>query len=61
MQTQSIPRLAYRAAEVAEAFGVSTRQIRRYIACGKLRAITLSGGVTLIPVSEIDRLLKGEQ
>lgn len=52
-------RLAYRVAEAARLLGVSERTVRRLVASGQLRAVTV-GGIVLVPRAELDRLLEGD-
>lgn len=52
-------RAAYRINEFAEMLGVSRATIWNRIAAGQLKVVRF-GGATLVPSSELDRLLKGE-
>lgn len=52
------PRSAFRVNETAAQLGVSRAHIYNLIARGMVRVVKL-GDVTLIPASEVDRLLEG--
>jgi excisionase family DNA binding protein len=47
--------------EFAYAFGVSRFSVHRWLAGGKLRAVSTPGGLRRIPRSELARLLEGDQ
>jgi len=51
-------RLGYRPAEFAQLFGITRVHTHNMIARGEIRAIKL-GRATVIPASEVNRLLEG--
>ena len=58
MTTQSLPRLI-RKSDVPAVFGFSERQIKRWIAQGKIAHVKISGrtGPVMIEVEELERMI----
>ncbi|HEY8162619.1 MAG TPA: helix-turn-helix domain-containing protein [Methylocystis sp.] len=51
--------LAYRVKDFCPRIGISASTFWKYVKVGRIRVIRI-GGRTLVPASEVDRLLNGE-
>jgi excisionase family DNA binding protein len=59
-ESAPLPRRTYRAREVAESLGVSTRSVERLCQDGKLRHLRI-GRNLLIPAEALDELLEAAE
>jgi excisionase family DNA binding protein len=53
------PQLAYRVKDFCERIGISASTFWKYVKVGEIRVIRV-GGRTLVPASEVERILSGE-